>query len=58
VFEVLAEFIKRLNQQFLSKASYREGVRKIFTDHLFIISENVRPSLAKSLALYVDKMHE
>jgi hypothetical protein len=58
VFEVLGEFIKRLNLQFLSRESYRHTLRELFTDHLFSIPENVRFSLTACLALYVDKMHE
>lgn len=58
VFEVLAEFIKRLNLQFLSKESYKNIISSFFSDHLFSISENVRPALAKCLALYVEKMNE
>jgi hypothetical protein len=50
---VLAEFLKRLNNQFLSKEFYRTSIKKLFSDYLFVISENVRPSLAKCLALYV-----
>jgi hypothetical protein len=58
VFEVLAEFIKRLNAQYLSKESFRQTIRAIFSDHLYTIPESVRPSLARSLALFIDKMHE
>ena len=58
VFEVLSEFIKRLNNQYLSRESFKQTIRAIFSDNLYTIPEAVRPSLARSLALYIDKMHE
>lgn len=44
--------------QYLSKEGFKESIRSIFADNLYTIPETVRPSLAKSLALYIDKMHE
>ena len=55
---MLAEFIKRMNKEFLSRAHYREIITGLFRDNLFAISERVRPALAKCLSIYIDKMQE
>ena len=58
IFEVLKEFIKRLQQQFMMKDQYRVLVRQFFTEYLYIENDAVRTALAKCLALWVDKMKD
>ena len=54
-FEILGEFVKRLNSQFLLR--YKENFRAIFDKHLFE-STQTNTRLVQSLSVYVEKMHE
>ena len=47
-----------MSKDFLNKGVYRETIKELFSENLFVISERVRPSLAKCLAIYIDKMGE
>ncbi len=58
IFEVLTEFIKRLQQQFMMKDSYKNKIREFFAKHIFSAHGDVRGALAKGLAIWVEKMRE
>jgi hypothetical protein len=58
VFEVLTEFIKRLQQQFMMKDQYKNKIREFFKNHIFSSHGDVRIALAKGLAIWVEKMRE
>lgn len=53
IFEVITEFIKRLQQQFMMKDHYRNKIRQFFTNNIFIVHGDVRNSLAKTLAIWI-----
>ena len=42
VFEVLTEFIKRLQQQFMIKDQYRNKIREFFSTHVFTVEGTIR----------------
>lgn len=58
VFEVLTEFIKRLQQQFMMKDQYKNKIREFFQKNIFSSHGDVRMALAKGLAIWVEKMRE
>jgi len=58
IFEVLTEFIKRLQQQFMMKDFYKGKIRDFFTKNIFIVHGDVRSSLAKAMAIWVEKMRD
>jgi hypothetical protein len=53
VFEVLTEFIKRLQQQFMMKDFYKGKIREFLTKNIFTVHGDVRNSLAKAMAIWV-----
>jgi hypothetical protein len=53
VFEVLAELVKRLPQQFLGKPTHRKLIRAFFDRSVFEVEGSVREALTRCLALYV-----
>jgi hypothetical protein len=58
VFEVLTEFIKRLQQQFMMKETFKTQIRQFFTDNIFTIEGAIRESFARCLAIWIEKMRE
>ncbi len=58
IFEVLTEFIKRLQQQFMMKDQYKNKIREFIKNSIFITHGDVRSALAKALAIWVEKMRE
>lgn len=58
VFEVLTEFIKRLQQQFMMKDQYKNKIRDFLSRNVFTCHGDVRISLARAIAIWVEKMKE
>ena len=55
---MLSEFIKRLTQQFLAKDEYKKVIRAFYDKFIFNSTDEVRSTLAISMAIYIEKMHE
>lgn len=58
IFEVLTEFIKRLQQQFMMKEGYKTKIREFFAKNIFVTHGDVRNAMAKGLAIWVEKMRD
>lgn len=58
IFEVLTEFVKRLQQQFMMKDIYKNKLREFFEKHIFTVEGDVRAAVAKCLGIWVEKMRE
>ena len=53
VFEVLTEFIKRLQQQFMMKDHYKTKIREFLSRNIFTSHGDVRISIARAISIWV-----
>lgn len=56
VYDVLCEFLKKLQQQYLDR--FRDQLRGIIEMGLFSNIAEIRRSVVKTLSIYIEKMHE
>ncbi len=47
-----------MTQQFISKPTYKNMIRRFFDNQIFKVDGNIRKSLTDCLSLYVEKIHE